>query len=344
MASKKEVSMTYKVVACLRRIGATATLAFAICIVSATTSHAQSYTFTTIDVPGATNTWAWGINNAGQIVGSYSYGPPDQYGHRAQNVFVLSGGNFSTFGYPGSYYSIGYGINNSGQIAGTCEVEDYGTLGQCQDYYGVVEGWIKTGASYVTVSYPGAISNATDAKGLNDEGQVVGTYELPSGTLSGYLLSGGSYTQVNPFNSAGSEATGINNAGDIAGVYCQGNCALVGFLQSGSNVTTIAVPGALKTYAFGIDNSDNVVGFYNNSASGPYQSFVWHAGHFVLLSDPLGAQGTVATGINDAGQIVGYYEDGSGVFHGFVATACPVVGTFGAQGERPVQCVHPDLN
>jgi len=29
------------------------------------------YTFTTIDMPGAASTYAFGINNAGQIVGSY---------------------------------------------------------------------------------------------------------------------------------------------------------------------------------------------------------------------------------------------------------------------------------
>jgi len=341
MASKKEVSMNYKVITCLRRIGTTAAIACALCLVLAAASYAQTYTYTTIDVPGATNTFAYGINNAGQIVGSYSYGPKDQYGHQAQNAFVLSGGNFSTFSYPGSYYTVAWGINNPGQIVGTCEVEYYGTFGECQDFYGVAEGWIKTGNSYVTVSYPGAISNATSANGINDGGQVVGQYEAPGGPVYGYLLSGGSYTQVNPFGSAGSGAFGINTAGHIAGVYCQGNCALVGFLQSGGNVTTIAVPGASTTYAIGINNSDDVVGQYT-TPSGPYQGFVWHAGNFVYLSDPLGAEGTQAIGINDAGQIVGFYIDGSGIYHGFVAAPCPAVGTPGE--DHLVQCVQPVLD
>jgi hypothetical protein len=39
--------------------------------------HAKAqptYSFTTLDVPGASNTYPQGINNSGQIVGSYSDG------------------------------------------------------------------------------------------------------------------------------------------------------------------------------------------------------------------------------------------------------------------------------
>jgi len=329
--------MSYKVMTYLRRIQTMAAIACAVCIVSVTTSRAQSYTFTAIDVPGASSTFAEGINNQGQIVGAYSYPPADQDGHQARNVFVLTNGSFSTFGYPGAYYSIGYGINNAGQIVGICQAEYYGTFGPCQDFYGIAEGWVKTGGSYATVSFPGAISYATNATGINDSGQVVGQYELPSGSAYGYLLSGGSYTTVNPFGGVGSTANGINNAGDIVGFYCQGNCTQVGFLQSGGNVTTITYPGASSTVAVGINNSDEVVGYYL-SAAGLYQGFLWQAGTFVLLSDPLGVKGTIATGINDAGQIVGYYVDVSDVLHGFVASpGAPAVSlssaslTFGPQ-------------
>jgi probable HAF family extracellular repeat protein len=232
---------------------------------------------------------------------------------------VLSNGSFSTFAYPGSggYYSTAYGINNTGQIVGFCETEFYGTLGPCQDFYGVPDGWVESGESYARVSFPGAISYTTDAIGINDQGQVTGEYELPSGAVYGYLLSGGSYTTINPSNSSGSGAYGINNAGDIVGYYCtNSNCTIAGFLQSGGNTTTITVPGATSTTAWGVNNSDDVVGYYTN-ASGVYGGFLWQEGQFTLLSDPLGVQ-TYATGINDAGQIVGYYQDGNGVLHGFV--------------------------
>lgn len=317
--------MNYNVVKSLRRIATAAAIPFAICMALAATSYSQSYKFKTIDVPGATNTFAMGINNAGQIVGYYSYPPKDPNGHEAENVFVLSGGNFSTFGYPGSYYTAGYGINNSGQIVGTCEVEFYGTFGTCQDFYGVVEGWVDADGSFTTVSFPGAIANATSANGINDSGQVVGQYELPSGNLYGYLLSAGSYTTVSPTGATGSGAQGINNAGHIVGSDCSGSCNQVsGFLESGGNFTTIAVPGAVRTYAIGINNSDDVVGQYANNVSGPFQAFLWSDGQFELLSDPHGAARTSAAGINDAGQIVGFYVDAKGVSHGFVAT--PVKG------------------
>jgi probable HAF family extracellular repeat protein len=54
------------------------------------------YSFTTIDVPGATDTSAWGINDSGQIVG-YHIGV-DGLDHG----FLYSGGAFTTINYPGA--------------------------------------------------------------------------------------------------------------------------------------------------------------------------------------------------------------------------------------------------
>jgi hypothetical protein len=40
----------------------------------ASSAHSTGYKFKTLNVPGASSTQAWGINNAGQIVGSYDDG------------------------------------------------------------------------------------------------------------------------------------------------------------------------------------------------------------------------------------------------------------------------------
>ena len=47
-------------------------------------SGASAFTFTTIDVPGATATIAFGINNRGQIVGLYADVSGALHGFRAQ--------------------------------------------------------------------------------------------------------------------------------------------------------------------------------------------------------------------------------------------------------------------
>jgi hypothetical protein len=56
-----------------------------------------SYSFTTIDVPGAINTHALGINSSGQIVGSFV----DAL-YKAHGLFLDVGGSFTTIAAPGA--------------------------------------------------------------------------------------------------------------------------------------------------------------------------------------------------------------------------------------------------
>lgn len=55
----------------------------------------QSYTYQSITFPGAQLTHAWGINNAGTIVGSYSAN-----GSFNEVAWKLTGGTFSTVSMP----------------------------------------------------------------------------------------------------------------------------------------------------------------------------------------------------------------------------------------------------
>src|SRR5215471_6289584 len=71
-----------------------------------------TYSFTTIDIPGA-DTYAQGINSSGQIVGGFR----DTSG-RAHG-FLDTGGSLTTIDVPGALDTYAYGINNSGQIVGS---------------------------------------------------------------------------------------------------------------------------------------------------------------------------------------------------------------------------------
>jgi uncharacterized membrane protein len=67
--------------------------------------------YTTLNVPGSTFTEAWGINDAGQIVGKYG----DAAGWHA---FVLDQGSYTTIDPPGGHYVSAHWINDAGQIVG----------------------------------------------------------------------------------------------------------------------------------------------------------------------------------------------------------------------------------
>jgi probable HAF family extracellular repeat protein len=270
-------------------------VALGLLLASAAQAIAQpGYVYSTLDVPGATRTGAFAINNLGQIVGSYADA-------RGGHDFLLSGGNFITLNLPGSPS----GLNDSGQIVGTTKPPYLG---------GPRHGYLFSGGSTTMFDVPGAFG--TFASGINGSGQVVGSY-FGSSRFSpshGYLLSGSQYTTLDAPGAFSTELFGINAAGQIVGGSSNG-----AFLLTGGRYITLAVPGAIGTSPVGINDSGQIVGTW---ADGGTHSFVYDNGSYTTLAVP-GSIVTFADGINDAGQIVGEYEDADHVFHGFVATPVP---------------------
>src|SRR5260370_23611416 len=82
-------------------------LLFAICMVSSGFAH--DHGFTTIDVPGASFTEAFGINPEGNIVGYY----PTSIG---LDGFLLIEGAFTTIDVPGASFTKAFVINPQGNI------------------------------------------------------------------------------------------------------------------------------------------------------------------------------------------------------------------------------------
>ena len=71
------------------------------------------YAFTPIDLPGAKQTFAFGMNDTGQVVGSYNFG-----GSGPNHGFLLSDCQYSTIDVPGATTTEAFGINNASQIVG----------------------------------------------------------------------------------------------------------------------------------------------------------------------------------------------------------------------------------
>ena len=162
-------------------------------------SGASAFTFTTIDVPGATFTGAGTINNRGQIVGSYI----DVSGFHG---FLLSKGTFTrstTIDVPGATSTRAFEINEPGQIVG--------------DYDDALHGFLLDNGTFTTIDVPGA--TFTQAVGINNRGQIVGGYGDASGTFHGFLLNKGSFIMIEVPGATFTEANGINARGQIVGDY-----------------------------------------------------------------------------------------------------------------------------
>src|SRR5215213_5133587 len=67
-------------------------------------ANAANFSFTQIDVPGATETRALGINDAGQIVGTFQ-------GNIRFHSFLNTGGSFTQIDVPGAFITEALGIN-----------------------------------------------------------------------------------------------------------------------------------------------------------------------------------------------------------------------------------------
>jgi uncharacterized membrane protein len=73
---------------------------------------ARGSTITSFDVPGADASFAYGINDEGDVVGPYNIG-------QVPNGYLLHAGKFVTVNVPGAAATAIDGINNLGQIVGT---------------------------------------------------------------------------------------------------------------------------------------------------------------------------------------------------------------------------------
>ena len=153
--------------------------------------------------------------------------------------------------------------------------------------------------------------------GVNNYGQVVGSYLDTSRKWHGFLYKNSTYTMVdNPSGTEGTQASGINDAGQIVGTYFDSSGTKHGFLYSGGTYMPLDDPLATKgTQAIGINDTNQIVGNYEDS-SGTKHGFLYSGGTYTPLDDPLATKGTEASSINDEGQIVGTYSDGGGE-HGF---------------------------
>jgi hypothetical protein len=150
--------------------------------------------------------------------------------------------------------------------------------------------------NYTPINVPG--STSTTALGLNNSGQIVGSYTDATGT-HGFLDTNNAFTTLSFL------PTGINNVGQIVGYSSNGVV-----LDTNGAITNIAAPGFASPNRTGdfapplarINDLGQIAGSYLNQQYNP-QAFVYSNGAFTFL--PISVDSTVVTkSINNAGQIL----------------------------------------
>jgi probable HAF family extracellular repeat protein len=186
-------------------------------------------------------------------------------------------------------------------------------------------GTARASYSFLTIADPND-NGYTVARGINDAGQIVGSYVDAGSVEHGFLVSGGTYSTVDVPGAATTQANGINDAGAISGYSSTSGGATTGFVYAASSYMMFSVPGSNATNGWGLNNAGTLSGYFGDSAGS--HGFIGSGGVFTPLNDPLGTAGsTVVYGINSAGQVVGAYTDAGGVPHGFIWSAGSFVTT-----------------
>jgi probable HAF family extracellular repeat protein len=157
----------------------------------------------TLDVPfiGSVGTQLNGINNSGIITGVWVDEAFTAHG------FVYEKGNFAHLDYPGALDTFPYGINSRGDIVGNWDA-DQSTVGH---------GFVFSSGQIFSIDVPDAVPDGTAANGINDRGQVVGSFIGEDGNSHGFLAEGSTFTTLDCAEDANTSVWGINSAGQIAG-------------------------------------------------------------------------------------------------------------------------------
>lgn len=260
---------------------------------------AQAYTFTTLDVQDAKATYARGINNSGNVVGTYYDSSWKVHSFR----YDSSTDTYTTIDIPGAIRTYANGINDSGDV-----------VGSVRDSSGS-HGFIYDGSTdtYTTLDVLGA--SYTSAFGINYSGDVVGYYRDSSG-YHYFIYDGTEYTMID----VPGFAYGINDSGHVVGYYQDSiDYNMRGFVYDGTEYTTLDKPGVKDTSAAGINDSGHIVGFYQDIGLYNRHGFIYDGTEYTTIDVP-SVYYNYAQGISGLGDIVGYYQDSSGI-HGFIATA-----------------------
>jgi probable HAF family extracellular repeat protein len=247
------------------------------------------YSYTKLMVPGSTFTEASGINNLGQVVGTYidSVGLP--------HGFIYQNGVYTTIDYPSAAHNYAFGINDAGSVVGSfSEVLPRGPYSATLRENGVWSAY----------DFP---AHETDGRDINANGHIVGIYNDGVGTPDhGFLKIGANYTSIDFPGAPITYVFGLNNATTVTGSFVDNQGQVKGFIYSNGNYTQLVFPNATDTIVTDINNNNMIVGW--KVEAGKTIGFTFSNSKYRPVIVPFaGTTATRARGINDGGTVVGSY-------------------------------------
>jgi len=335
---------------------------------TAAQASAIPFTFVTVDagvhVPGAASTMVVGINNRGDMVGSYNFIPGAAAlglpaGFLGKGFVLHKDGRFTTIDGPGPvnpqlcqppqsfqncYYIEARGINDRGDVVGTYSQDVLNQPG------GLFRGFSQPArgqfTSYLFPGHTNSIFQRITDSGViygcfHDEG-IVNSPQVSMHAIINLLRPDGNIQNVT-FNP---EGTTMNVGGDPGAVRYAGIWYDLAaqrhrsYIFRGGKRVNFDMPGSNMWQAWDMNAAGDVVGVWGDNPDPVlidgvplHGYFRERGGNFIAIDYP-GSIDTHVFGINASGDIVGSYVDRSYNIHGFVARPGDMRTEMG-RGARP---------
>lgn len=210
----------------------------------------------------ATQSWAFSVNDHGDIAGMYIDASNQRHG------YVLHGGaSFEMIDVPGALSTEAYGVNDEGWV-----------IGLYTDAAGAQHAFLREHGTYRMLDVPGAV--ATIPLSINDHGQIAGEVVKTPDTNGFGLIEqrDGRYT-LSSAPGAAPEQTffiSINNRQQVLGAYADAAGNQFNFVREGDEFRPFDLPaafGAQFISAQTINDHGDIVGYYFG-ANGVAHAFV----------------------------------------------------------------------
>ena len=289
---------------------------------------------------GGTESVAYGINDAGDVVGFASNTIPDSltgymyaFGATQTHAFLWKEGVIRDLGTLGGPDSIAFNVNERGQIAGNSFTS---FAGNSLSPIPVAAPFLWENGKMINLGGLGGTYTAEND--LNNRGQVVG-FSFITGNLAfhPFLWSEGKLSDLGTFGGSYGEAIWLNDSGDVVGwaelpIPCPG-CGELGdevyhaaLWKHGNMIDLGPVEGDRCSVADDINSQGQVVGG-SGICFGAVNAFLWEENGPAVDLNALVASGSTlhlqeAISINDRGEITGNGVLPDGDIHTFLLIPC----------------------
>lgn len=274
--------------------------------VHAEAKNVNSYTYREFSYPSSptrdvTSTFAFDLNNKGEILGFYYY---DGQGFSGSNDYIydgnaafktldfsIGGGYTSNMSADDGFVGISAFNDNNDMVGGFSRADGFG-------YY----SFLYADGAFTKLEVPGA--QYTFAKTLNNSGQVIGNY-YSGPDIKGFVYDNntGEYSTLQYPGANRTYPSGINDKGQIVGQYrIPPYGEFTGFIYENGTFTTLLGEGTTSTInPTDINNLGQITGDYSDFFAESYP-FVYENGHYTPFDLPFES---MPLAINDLSNIVG---------------------------------------